>query len=737
MGGGKGLCWESSGAGNQGFGGGQVFDHEQISGLQINDMGQNVAHGGGQQGACDVGVDAGGQGGERQGGGAECGKNGGLAGPAVGDKLRKAGGHVGDGITMTGVGDGPVPCLKARERGHVGGHITIGRRNERGGPAHHMITGKQDVCHGKAEVVGGMAGGVQGLHMPVVAGNDIAVGKVDLGYKTVVDAFAPIRQRGGRGVGPEPNGGGACHLCQTRGEGGMVEVGMGDEDMGDDLCRFQRRDDLREMRVEQWPGVEHGHAASPEDVGVGARAGHRPRIRGEEAADHGADLVQQGAFPARGGQARLPRMFKRLKIFWPRGLYGRAALILIVPIVTIQLVVSTAFIQRHYEDVTRQMTDGVVVELDLVLADLAQGKGVALADSLGIGVQVPAPAPPLADTHIWWDLSARIVIDTLHERMPAVQVVDAATVRREVRVWVQTADGLVGLVVGRNRMSASNPHQLLVLMIVTSILMTFIAFVFLRNQLLPIQRLARAAEAFGKGQVVAYRPRGALEVRAAGMAFLDMKNRIERQIDQRTLMLSGVSHDLRTPLTRLRLGLAMLPDDEETKALQRDVADMERMVDEFLSFARGDATEDATPVDVVALVRRAVEDAVRGGQVVQLGEVDGGGLVALRPMAVRRALDNLIGNAVRYGTRAVVSVAITERAVRLTVEDDGPGIPRARRDEAMAPFARLDAARNPNRGGGAGLGLTIAADIARSHGGTLRLGDSDIGGLKAELVLAR
>ncbi len=433
-------------------------------------------------------------------------------------------------------------------------------------------------------------------------------------------------------------------------------------------------------------------------------------------------------------------MFKRLKVFWPRGLYGRAALILIVPIVTIQLVVSTAFIQRHYEDVTRQMTNGVKVELDLVLDRLTTDPvgAAALADGLGMTLAVPATlAEPAADSSLWWDLSGRVVIASLREGVPGLHVADLVSNPREVRLWVQTPAGLATLVVDRKRVSASNPHQLLVLMIVTSILLTLIAFIFLRNQLRPIQKLARAAEAFGKGQSVSYRPRGAQEIRAAGMAFLDMKNRIERQIDQRTLMLSGVSHDLRTPLTRLRLGLALLPEDEETAALQRDVSDMERMVDEFLSFARGDAMEDPTAVDAVALVQRAVDDAGRAGLAVRMGTVEGQGMVTLRPMAVRRALDNLIGNAVRYGTQCMVSVAITDRALRLTVEDDGPGIARARREEALAPFARLDAARDPNRGGGAGLGLSIAADIARSHGGALRLGDSDLGGLKAELVLAR
>ncbi len=433
-------------------------------------------------------------------------------------------------------------------------------------------------------------------------------------------------------------------------------------------------------------------------------------------------------------------MRNRLKYFWPRGLYGRAALILVVPVVAIQLVVSTAFIQRHYEDVTRQMVQGVQAELMLMLDETARdpAAGQALAARLRITMQVPAVRPvPAADSQVWWDVSSRFVIAALRDTVPGVRVADLGTNRREVRLWVDGPSGLVSFVIDRRRVSASNPHQLLVLMILTSVLMTFIAFVFLRNQLRPITRLARAAEAFGKGQTVEYRPRGAQEIRAAGMAFVDMKNRIERQIDQRTMMLSGVSHDLRTPLTRLKLGLSMLPEDDDVTALTRDVTDMERLVGEFLAFARGDAMEEPQATDPVLLVHRAVEDAQRAGQDVQFGTSDGAGAVDIRPMAVRRALDNLIGNAVRHGTRAVVSVFVTDRALRLVVEDNGPGIPKDRRDEALQPFARLDAARDPNRGGGAGLGLTIAADVARSHGGSLRLGESALGGLKAELVLAR
>lgn len=289
----------------------------------------------------------------------------------------------------------------------------------------------------------------------------------------------------------------------------------------------------------------------------------------------------------------------------------------------------------------------------------------------------------------------------------------------------------------RRRMSATNPHQLLVLMIGTSALMTVISYLFLRNQVAPIRRLAEAAEAFGKGQHMAYRPRGATEVRAAGAAFLDMRARIERALESRTRMLSGVSHDLRTPLTRLKLGLSMLPEDEETQALLGDVADMERLVDEFLAFARGDATEEAVEVDLAALVQRVVENAARSGQRVQFQ----GAMVVrmrLRPQAVQRALENLIGNANRFGDRCRVTLLDGDRFAKIVVEDDGPGIPMERRDEAVQPFARLDGARDPNRGGGVGLGLSIAADIARSHGGALRLGESEgLGGLRAELALAR
>ena len=432
----------------------------------------------------------------------------------------------------------------------------------------------------------------------------------------------------------------------------------------------------------------------------------------------------------------------------PRGLYGRAALILIVPVVAIQLVVSVTFIQRHFERVTEQMTQSVALEVRLLRQQLASANSLAdaqaqlaqLAEDLDLSVVLPAPKQSPGDTRDYWDLSGRAVIATIRARFPDLVASDLSVPPRVARFSFDSKFGPLLITVDRSRVSASNPHQLLVLMLVTSALMTFVAYLFLRNQLRPIKQLGDAAAAFGKGQHKSYRPRGALEVRAAGAAFLDMRGRIERQIEQRTLMLSGISHDLRSPLTRLKLGLSLLPEDAETKALLQDVGDMERLVDEFLAFARGDAMEMPQDIDPVSLALRAVENAQRMGQAVTLAEgpEQGKFVVRMRPAAVTRALENLIGNAVRYGKMAHLSVFLGDRSLRYVVEDNGPGIPKDRREEAMLPFARLDGARDPNGGGGVGLGLSIAADIARSHGGTLRLSDSEaLSGLKAELVIVR
>lgn len=433
-------------------------------------------------------------------------------------------------------------------------------------------------------------------------------------------------------------------------------------------------------------------------------------------------------------------MFGWMKQYLPRGIFGRAALILLLPVIGVQFVVSVVFIQRHFEGVTAQMTRSVVVDL----AYLGRGAdgGLALASELGFEARVPDVIATGADGRAFYDLSGRVVIRELRAALPGVRRVDlcdrqGACGLQEVAVTLDTGAGPRELRFDRDRVSASNPHQLLVIMVVLGAVMTGVSFLYLRNQLRPITRLARVAQEYGRGRVLPYRLAGASEVRAAGAAFLDMRARIERQSQARRLMLSGISHDLRTPLTRMRLELSMM-DEAAAAPLIRDVEDMQRLVDAFLDYARNDAEDSVERTDLPDLIAQAVDDARRAG-----GDVHIGTCATLterprmRPMALRRALDNLIGNGVRYGTRVEVSLDATPKVLTIRVEDDGPGITMDQRQDAIRPFTRLDSARNQDLGAGVGLGLAIVADIARSHGGRLVLEDSRLGGLRAALVLPR
>ena len=434
---------------------------------------------------------------------------------------------------------------------------------------------------------------------------------------------------------------------------------------------------------------------------------------------------------------------RQLKDWMPRSLYGRSALILLVPVITILLVVTVVFIQRLYEGVTRQMTEAVGHELRLVLEriddanDPAAAMEQAFSIAVPLGIEIASNSGQVGDTRHWLDLSGKTVINTLRRELDGVEAVDLVGRDGYARVIVATDLGTMALDVPRRRLNARNPHQFLVLIVFTAILMSAIGLIYLRNQMRPIRRLALAAEAFGKGRVVPYRVAGAAEVRSAGAAFLDMRDRIERQIDQRTMMLSGVSHDLRTPLTRMKLSLSLMDENEDTEAMARDVEDMERMLEAFLSFARGDAQEDPERTDPLDLVRGVVKRAARNSPV-QLGRIAGEGTAMLRPSALRRALDNLITNAVRYGNEARVSANVTSDTIEFIVEDSGPGIDSEKHEFVLKPFVRLDEARNQNSGSGVGLGLTIAADIARQHGGMLKLGKSrDLGGLRATIAIPR
>ena len=424
----------------------------------------------------------------------------------------------------------------------------------------------------------------------------------------------------------------------------------------------------------------------------------------------------------------------------PKRLYWRAAFILLFPVIFLQLIVSVVIIKRHFEGVTEQMTGTVASQIKLIATKVEAAEidaAIELSEALNMKLLALESDKSIGlNSKRFYDVSGIVVIRELY-KLKWVQNVDLLD-DDYVTVTLRLADMIFQLKFDRARVSASNPHQLIVNMVVFGAFFTLIAFMYLRNQLRPITRLAVAAEAFGRGQTVPYTASGAIEVKAAGNAFLEMRNRIERHIEQRTMILSGVSHDLRTPLTRLKLGISLL-DSDDKEPLERDLEEMRLMLDEFLTFAKAQDNEQSNfeLLTVSSIIDSLKDDYQRSNAKLQVANNITTGSYFMRPSLIRRALDNIIGNALRYGTLANLKVTIDNEYINFIVEDDGPGIPAEMRPEALKPFSRLDPARNQDKGMGVGLGLPIASDIAQAHGGSLRLLKSDkYGGLRAEFKIA-
>ena len=397
-------------------------------------------------------------------------------------------------------------------------------------------------------------------------------------------------------------------------------------------------------------------------------------------------------------------------------------------------------IKRHFEGVTEQMTGTVASQIKLIASTVEAAEidaAIELSEALDMKLlAIESDSSIGLNSKRFYDVSGIVVIRELY-KLKWVQNVDLLD-DDYVTVTLRLADTIFQLQFDRARVSASNPHQLIVNMVVFGAFFSLIAFMYLRNQLRPITRLAAAAEAFGRGQTVPYTASGAIEVKAAGNAFLEMRNRIERHIEQRTMILSGVSHDLRTPLTRLKLGISLL-DSDDKEPLERDLEEMGLMLDEFLTFAKAQDNEKSNfeLLTVSSILDSLRTDYQRSNAKLHVANNITAGSYLMRPSLIRRALDNIIGNALRYGKLANLKVTIDNEHINFIVEDDGPGIPAEMRPEALKPFSRLDPARNQDKGMGVGLGLPIASDIAQAHGGSLTLLKSDkYGGLRAEFKIA-
>ncbi len=447
------------------------------------------------------------------------------------------------------------------------------------------------------------------------------------------------------------------------------------------------------------------------------------------------------AWPGMLGRARNGwRAFTRwVASYMPKGLYARALLILIVPIVILQSVIAYFFMERHWQLVTYRLSAAVVQNVAAVVElyeqDARPDARARLlriaAERLALGVEVlPGEKLPPALPKPFFSLLDRALSRELARQLHAPYWIDTVGRSSLVEIRVQLNGAVLRVITHRNSAYASNSQIFIFWMIGTSLVLLAVAVAFLRNQIRPILRLAGAAEAFGKGRDTDFRPHGAREVRQAGYAFFEMRRRLERAMEQRIAMLNGVSHDLRTILTRFKLSLAVMEDGPENEALRKDVDEMQRMLEDYLAFARGDAGETAAPTDMRALLEDLKADAERHGHASSVSFV-GDPTVTVRPDAFKRCLANLVGNAQKFGGRITIEGLRDARFLVVNVDDDGPGISLASREDVFRPFFRLDEARNQDDEGGSGLGLAIARDIARSHGGDVLLGDSPIGGLRA------
>ncbi|MDE2577433.1 MAG: HAMP domain-containing protein [Hyphomicrobiales bacterium] len=430
-----------------------------------------------------------------------------------------------------------------------------------------------------------------------------------------------------------------------------------------------------------------------------------------------------------------------LRARMPKGLFARTLLILILPMVLLQALLAYVFMERHWEAVTHRlsaaMTRDIAALIDIYETypqdkDSQQLTRIA-AERLNMIANIlpKAPLPPPAPKP-FFSLLDQTLSEELARQVARPFWIDTVGTSNFVEIRVQLKDAQLRVIAPRVQAYASNSWIFLSWMIGAALALIGVAILYLRNQVRPIRRLALAAEEFGKGRDTPFRPSGAREVRQAGQAFLAMKRRLERARDQRTAMLSGVSHDLRTVLTRFKLSLAMLGEGAEQDAMRRDVEEMQRMLEAYLAFARGAAGEAAVDADARALIESVVKEAARQG-VAPHFVYEGEAHVQLRPDAFRRCLANLIGNAQRYGKTINVTATRDARHLVVCIDDDGPGVPPQSRETVFRPFFKLDEARNQDEAG-AGLGLAIARDIARLHGGDVTLEDSPLGGLRARVV---
>ncbi|MBP5534060.1 MAG: HAMP domain-containing histidine kinase [Alphaproteobacteria bacterium] len=428
------------------------------------------------------------------------------------------------------------------------------------------------------------------------------------------------------------------------------------------------------------------------------------------------------------------------KIF-PKSLLGRFILIILLPLIALQIVASMVFFEHHWYLISRRLANDIAGEVNTLAYVLEEYPDSEQTDALlkqmedDLMFEISFAKDQTLDENAQLTGGSSIVKQVrkaLWRNNYSYQIQENLK-KDYILIYIQLKTGVLEVRVPRKRFFSTTTYAFLLWMILASILLFWIAFLFMKNQVRAVTRLARAAENFGTGRPVQmFKPEGASEVRQAGMAFLNMQNRISRYLLERTSMLSGVSHDLKTPLTRMKLQLSMTRV-EGAEDLLNDIDEMEKMLEGYLSFAKGEGKEPMKKVEISALLQDIVEKLRRNGQEIDL-HIEQKQEITIRPNDFSRAITNILSNAHRYAHNAYVNVGVRDNFLDITIDDDGPGIPASKREDVFKAFYRLDASRNAKTGG-IGLGLTIARDIVLAHGGEITLEDSPQKGLRVHLKL--
>ena len=433
-------------------------------------------------------------------------------------------------------------------------------------------------------------------------------------------------------------------------------------------------------------------------------------------------------------------IFKTLKKIFPSGLYTRSLIIIIAPIVILQAILTFVFLERHWQLVTKKLSSSVVSEIGMMM-DMQKNNDLIEISSnakkfYDINLRLLTNQKIDNDFRLPANLVEKTLSQELQKSLDNRYSIEDIPEEKKVIINIEVENGILEFVIPRRNVYATNSHIFLVWMVISSILILSIAILFLRQQIKPIEKLAKAAESFGIGRKIKnFKPTGATEVRKAADAYIKMQERIEKFLEQRTLMLAGVSHDLRTPLTRIKLQLEMYSNQKGNTELLKDVNEMQYMLETYLDFSQTVSSEEDTEVDLKELIDNIISTSNENSKIISLKPTNLKNIKYIcKKIALKRCVINLINNAKAFGDEVLITLNESNKEITITIEDNGPGIPKKDYEKALRPFQRLDSSRNQNIAG-SGLGLSISQEIMNSIGGNIKLSKSKLGGLKVIMAL--